>query len=98
MVKWSEAASRDLQSIFEYIARDSPHYARYVVDALLGKSDDIEPFAERGRVVPELGDPNVRELFVYSYRLVYERSEDAIIVLAVMHGRRERPPIPRSGA
>ncbi len=38
-----------------------------------------------GRVVPEIGNSNIRELIVYSYRLVYEVSSGRGIVLAVIH-------------
>lgn len=41
-----------------------------------------------GRIVPELSDPNVRERFVYSYRVIYELRESAIEILAVIHGKR----------
>ncbi|THD08316.1 type II toxin-antitoxin system RelE/ParE family toxin [Metallibacterium scheffleri] len=36
----------------------------------------------------ELGDVQVRERFLYSYRLIYEARPDRIAVLAVLHGRR----------
>jgi len=39
-------------------------------------------------MVPELADPNVRERFLYSYRIIYELAGDAIHVLAVIHGKR----------
>lgn len=97
MVRWSASASRDLQGIFDYIARDSKVYARQVVENLLGKASEIEPFTQRGRVVPELGDERVRELIVYSYRLMYELHGEDVVVLAVIHGRRELPGIPRAG-
>jgi toxin ParE1/3/4 len=42
-----------------------------------------------GRVVPEIGDPNIRELIVYSYRLVYQISPQRIEILAIIHGRRD---------
>jgi len=31
---------------------------------------------------------NVREHFVFSYRLIYEISGDTVFVLAVVHGKR----------
>ena len=37
-------------------------------------------FAERGRVVPELNDPSIREVFVYKYRLQYEVREARVLV------------------
>lgn len=41
-----------------------------------------------GRIVPELVDLNVRERFLYSYRLIYEFTAEAIQILAVIHGKR----------
>lgn len=41
-----------------------------------------------GRVVPELGEAQVRERFLYSYRLIYEVRPERIEVLAILHGRR----------
>ena len=38
-----------------------------------------------GRIVPEIGDPNIRELIIYSFRLIYEMSSNRIEVLAVIH-------------
>ncbi|WP_090574879.1 type II toxin-antitoxin system RelE/ParE family toxin [Nitrosomonas sp. Nm58] len=38
---------------------------------------------------PELNDDNVRELPLYSYRIIYEISNQAIFILAVVHQRRK---------
>lgn len=32
-------------------------------------------FSARGRVVPEIGSPDIREIFVKSYRLIYKIEE-----------------------
>ena len=45
--------------------------------------------AERGRVVPELDEPTVRELVVGSYRLIYEINEETVYVLGLIHGARD---------
>jgi hypothetical protein len=45
--------------------------------------------AERGRVVPELGHPAIREIFVKGYRMVYKVSPDRVWILAVVWGRRD---------
>ena len=49
----------------------------------------LNEYAERGRVVPELSDSSIREIFVYSYRLVYHIEDDRISILALIHGRRD---------
>jgi hypothetical protein len=40
-------------------------------------------------VVPELNDPSIRELFVSSYRLIYQVSPDVVRVLAFIHSARD---------
>lgn len=38
--------------------------------------------------MPELGNENIRERFVYSYRLIYRIQEHEMLVVAVIHGKR----------
>lgn len=45
--------------------------------------------AERGRVVPELEEPAVRELIVGSYRLIYEIEGADVHILGLIHGARD---------
>lgn len=65
---WSAAAVQDLQEIHDYIARNSPRYAAVVAARLVAAVDDVRDFPESGRVVPELGDPAVREVIHGAYR------------------------------
>jgi addiction module RelE/StbE family toxin len=87
-VTWSPEALEDLESIAEYIERDSLFYAQSVVSKILGVSRNIKEFPLIGRVVPELGDENIRERFIYSYRLVYQMRQQNILMVAVIHGKR----------
>ncbi len=87
-LSWSPEAIEDLDSIGDYIARDSVYYARSVVRKVLGTAKQIPESLEIGRMVPEVGDKNIRERFVYSYRLVYKIDEGQITVVAVIHGKR----------
>ena len=87
-VKWSPEASEDLESIAEYIARDSEYYALAVVTEILSVSRSLPEFPEVGRVVPEIGDEHIRERFIYSYRLVYRVEPARILIVAVIHGKR----------
>jgi toxin ParE1/3/4 len=88
MVRWSLPAKSDLKQIHDYIARDSRYYAKKVIQDIVTSSLALRAFPERGRIVPELSDPKIRELFVYSYRLIYEIGPEDIEILAVIHGKR----------
>ena len=87
-VEWSPEALEDLESIAEYISRDSEFYARAVVSKILETSQSICEFPLIGRIVPETGDERIRERFIYSYRLAYRIEEKRILIVAVIHGRR----------
>ena len=39
-------------------------------------------------MVPEADDENLREVFAYSYRIIYRVETDAVVVVAVIHGKR----------
>jgi len=86
-VRWSPEASEDLEAIAEYIARNSGYYARAVVSEMLLASRSIGEFPLIGRTVPEIGDENIRERFIYSYRLIYWIEPKRILIVAVIHGR-----------
>ena len=88
MVKWSNPAKLDLKQIHDYIARDSKYYAQKVSLEIVEKSEKLNQFPEVGRIVPEIGDPAIRELLIYSYRLIYEVFSTKVEVLALIHSKR----------
>ncbi len=92
MVIWSDCARADLRRIFEYIEHDSPHYARKVVQEITAKPDILIEYPGIGRMVLELGDENVRELLIYSWRIIYELNEKDIIILTIVHQRKNLKP------
>jgi len=89
MVKWSVPARNDLKQIHDYIAKDSKYYARKVIQEIIAKTETLTELPEIGRIVPEISDQNIRELIVYSYRLIYEMSGAGVEILAIIHGRRD---------
>jgi toxin ParE1/3/4 len=87
-VAWSRRALQDLENIAEYIATDSPTYAANVVKKITSASRMLAQFPRSGRKVPEFDDDNVRELIVYSYRLIYRLTSEEILIAAIIHGSR----------
>jgi len=89
VVKWTDHALAQLRHIHDYIAQDSPLYAKRVAEALVSKTMGLENLPRLGRTVPELSGETVRELSLYSYRILYEIKTTHIEVLAVIHKRRD---------
>ncbi|OGQ60563.1 MAG: plasmid stabilization protein [Deltaproteobacteria bacterium RIFCSPLOWO2_02_FULL_53_8] len=88
-VIWSKEAVDDIDSLAEYIARDSSYYAAAFVNDVIEISRSLDRFSERGRIVPEFGDRGIRELIVKEYRLIYCIEETRVVILGVIHGKRD---------
>lgn len=88
-VRWTEAATRDLSEAAEFIARDSRFYAAALVREARAAAKSLATLADRGRIVPEARSPDIRELSVKSYRLIYRISAEAVFVVAFVHGARD---------
>ena len=88
-VAWSPRALADLEAIAEYIAADSPFYARAVVKKITDLTCNLSRFPRAGRKVPEFDDQDIRELLAYSYRVIYRIEGSEVIVAAVIHGKRD---------
>ena len=92
MVIWTKPARSDLKHIHDFIAEDSKHYAKKVAQEIREKTDIINKLPNIGKVVPEVGKPEIKELHIYSYRIIYEVKNEQCYVLAVIHKRRDFSP------
>lgn len=72
-----------------HVAQDSPPAAERLLTQALAAGESLTTLSERGRRVPELEDPRVREIFVQRYRLMYEVHPTEIHILAFLHGARD---------
>lgn len=88
-VRWTEAAAEDLAEAAEFIAKDSPFYATALVREARAAAFSLRRYADRGRIVPESDDPDIRELFIKHYRLIYQVTSDHVYILAFIHGARD---------
>lgn len=90
---WSPQSLRDLEGIRAYIAQDSPRYAELVVQRIVAGVERLESFPESGRVVPELDRPEIREVIVKPYRVVYRYRGKAVEIVTVFRASRQIPDI-----
>jgi addiction module RelE/StbE family toxin len=88
-VVWSRRAAQDLEAIAGYIAADSPAYAGIVIKRIVNLTKTLVRFPRSGRKVPEFDDDSIRELLVYSYRVIYRVEGSEVIIAAVVHGKRD---------
>ena len=87
-VRWTPQAYEDLEAICLFIARDSPQMAATFADRVVRGTDRLGSFPRLGRVVPELGTADIREILVGSYRIVYRIKDEQVQLLTIRHGAR----------
>jgi plasmid stabilization system protein ParE len=88
----SRQAQDDLAAIRSFIARDSERYAQLTIDRIVTATDQLLNFPRSGRVVPEVGDENLREVLIGLYRVVYRLHEESIGIATVVHMSRDCRP------
>ena len=88
-------ASSDVETIFDYIARDSPQNAATVAAVLIAAVDSLSQFPHRYKVHRSSRDPNrvIRSMPVPPYVVYYRSNEDdgTVHVLTIRHGSRRQP-------
>jgi len=88
IVVWTETAVEHLAGIRQYISQTSPIYAEQVVGRILDRGKQLEAFPESGRMVPEVGRPEIREVIEAPYRVIYRVTPQRVEVVFVVHARR----------
>ncbi len=76
-------ALEDLDAIHAYIAANDRSAARLWIARLRKRAKAATANPRIGRIVPEIGDPAIREVFLRSYRVVYRLGETKVEVLTV---------------
>jgi toxin ParE1/3/4 len=78
----------DLTEIWEYIAADNPGAADRVLEEIYQAIDDLVPFPQIGHSRPDLTSRPLRFHLLRDFLIVYAPDEKPLVVLAILHGRR----------
>ncbi len=87
-VVWTDQAADDLEAITEFIANDSPHYAKLFAIRVIEAISRLADFPNLGRKIPEYNDPLVREIILGNYRIVYRLKNEIVQILTIFNGAR----------
>ena len=81
-------AAQDITDIWECIAEDNPQAARRVREDILAAIRALVPFPHQGHRWPDLTSRPLRFTTVRDYLIAYAPDECPLLVIAVLHGRR----------
>jgi toxin ParE1/3/4 len=83
-IVWSPGAIERAHEAAAHIAADKPEAALRWLDGLFEAVGRLETFPQSGRVVPEIGDPEFREvIYRASYRVIYRVENDRVSILTI---------------
>jgi len=88
---WSPLAIDRVSEIAEYIALDKPSAADKWIATIFSKVGQLASSPGIGRVVPEIGDEQFRELIYGNYRIVYRIEKKQVSILTIRHGKQILP-------
>lgn len=80
----------------EFVSRNSTSAARRLANRVRVATERLTAFPRSGRVVPERGTEDVRELIIAPFRLIYRLVDDDVLIISFYHGAR-RPPFSLPG-
>ena len=88
-VIWSDPALKELASIQDYIAKDSPLTAENFTIGLYNQiSDRLKEFPRYGRKIPEIDQDAFREVIYRNYRIMNRIKKEGLSILSVRNSRR----------
>jgi len=92
-VVWSPQALADLTSIGDYLSQESAAFAQAFVDGVFEAVERLQVFPRSGRAVPEIEDPDLREVLYRGYRVFHlvsgPEGDERVEVLSVFHQTRQ---------
>ena len=87
-IVWSPRALADINEACEFIAQDAPPRADDFAEHVFRVAARLDLFPRSGRIVPEIGDQDIREVIVQSHRVMYRVESNGVQILRVWHGAR----------
>ncbi len=88
-VSLAASAVRDLEEVREYYAEQRvPEVGERVLMEIFHAIEELSRFPERGRMVPEFGQPHLRELIHPPFRIVYRRDGFRLRVVRIWRSER----------
>jgi plasmid stabilization system protein ParE len=94
-LSWAPTARQDLRELVAYIAEDDRQAAGRFARSIFQAIERLRQFPESGRMVPEFGDPAIRELVKPPCRVVYRVAlhRQAVEIARVWHAARGTPQL-----
>jgi toxin ParE1/3/4 len=85
-LKWLRPALNDLSQTLDFISLESPGNAKKINTQIFERANKLKAFPRQGSRFGSF-QPNreIRQIYVYSWRVVYEFIENEVHILRIIH-------------
>ena len=90
-LEWSKTARDNLESIRQYVSARSTASGQRVIASIIARCEQVAKFPLSGHVVTEFDYPQIRQVIVEQYRIVYHLAPDKTTIVAVVHSAQNWP-------
>jgi plasmid stabilization system protein ParE len=86
-IRWDRLAKESLDNIYNYISQDSPKNAKKIKKELIKLAGSLNDFPEKYSREEFLKEEpgNYRFISKWSYKIIYEITNEAIIIADIFH-------------
>lgn len=91
-IVWNPVARKNLQTIRDHYRQFSEATAKQVTKGIIHATRRLEVFPKSGRMVPEISDPDFREVIWNDWRIIYmipSEGEEIIEILNIIHSAQQ---------
>jgi plasmid stabilization system protein ParE len=86
-IVWSKEAKDSLSKIYFYILEDSPQNAELVLDKIITLAESLHDERYEFAIDPIINKERFRHISIWSYKIIYERKQDSVLILDVFNGK-----------
>lgn len=91
-IVWNRQAKSDVLEIKAYYEDFGAGIGQRLAEGIISAVDRLEAFPESGRIVPEINDPDFREVLWKDWRIIYllpEANDQPLEILNVLHSAQQ---------
>ena len=88
-LSFAECAISDLEEVIAWFTEQGiPETGRKLVEKVLVQTERLTLYPDSGRVVPEFGMKDLREIISPPFRIVYRREKGKILIVRIWRSER----------
>jgi plasmid stabilization system protein ParE len=86
-IRWSPKVTDDYELIIEYNEKTAPKFAQSLAKKIVYIIENLNQFTKLGRIVPEIGKEETREVIYRNFCVIYRFNEGILEIARLIHGR-----------